>query len=162
MPNISNETSHNFSWTRDFQIEAVCQDNVLKTKKLPTSSGNRYNVCEDSAGITMHPTGKSSIEKSVQVCNTSCIKGGINANLYLNNKLLIKKHITALHQTATFIIHDKLYWGISQDIQEGKTLSLNTLNQDSFFELDMANITNATIILFGNSKDGYQFLVENE
>jgi hypothetical protein len=86
----------------------------------------------------------------------------VSVHLSKDGRTIISKNIVAYGQKATFVLHPKLYWGIASEIQEGMELSSAVLDTDDFFEQNLEGVSDVTVGLYGNAKDGYQFKIEDQ
>ncbi len=87
--------------------------------------------------------------------------GGIKVSLFKDGRVIMTKNIVAYGQKATFQLHPKLYWGLASEIQEGKLLSSAVLDSDHFYEQNLEGVTEVTLGLYGNARDGYEFKVDS-
>lgn len=160
MPDIGKGSSSEFIFPINTTVRAMWGNNN-KTRMIDAEIGKRYSVLEDDTGIVLAANGDASQSNAIEVNSLVQVEGGIQALLNKDGKPLMKKEIVAYDQKATFIIHPKLYWGIASEIQESQLISSAVLNTDFFFEQDIEGVTNTTVTLTGNPKEGYQFFVEN-
>lgn len=160
MPDIGKGSSSCFVYPIITQVQAMWGD-CNATRSLLADIGKRYTVLENDTGIVLKPNGNASQSTAIEVNSSVQVDGGIRAQLSKDGKVLMTKTIVAYNQKATFILHPKLYWGIASEIQEGQLISTAVLHTDNFFEQDIEGVTEATVTLTGNPKEGYQFTVQN-
>ena len=161
LPNIGKGSSSSFVFPIHSTVQAMW-GGCNKTRVIQAEIGKRYTVEKDNTGIVLVPNGDASQETAIEVNNTIHVDGGIQAQICKDGKILMTKNIVANDQKATFVLHPKLYWGLASEIQDGQQISSAVLNTDSFFEMDIEGMISADVILTGNSKDGYEFSVENQ
>ena len=161
MPNVGQGSTSAFIYPLIGAVQAMWGDCNLTTA-FRAHTGIRYTVQEDDTGIVLVPTGNASQTTAVEVVSSVNVQGGIKAQLLRDGKVLLQKNIVAYGQKATFIVEPKLYWGIAEEIQEGQLLSSAVLETDTFFELDLEGVSQATVTLTWDSETGYQFGVESE
>lgn len=161
LPNIGKGSSSEFIFPRIGTVQATWGDGNITTS-LPAKAGARYAVQEDPTGLVLLPNGTASQTTAVEVNLQAQVDGGIVAQLMRDGLLLLQKHVATYGQKATFVVQPKLYWGIASEIQEGQSLSTAVLETDLFFEQDLEGVSQATVTLTGNPKDGYQFEVDSD
>lgn len=133
-----------------------------KTRSIEAEIGKRYTVLRDETGIVLDPGGDASQKTAIEVSSQIKVDGGIKAQICKDGKVLVTKEIVAYNQKATFVLHPKLYWGLASEIQDGQQISSAVLDTDNFFEMDIEGLISADVVLTGNTKDGYNFSVENK
>jgi hypothetical protein len=132
-----------------------------RTRSLEAETGKRYTVKEESGGIVLIPTGNAAHTHAIEISSRVKVDGGIQAQLCKDGKVLLEKKAVAYEQKATFILRPALYWGMAAEIREGQGIGSAILNTDRFFQQDIDGVTWAMVTLTGNTKEGYQFRVEN-
>ncbi|MDF2700885.1 MAG: hypothetical protein K0Q49_2448 [Haloplasmataceae bacterium] len=162
IPNIGRESSCQFIFPIETEVCASWDNGTCTTKKLISEIGDKYTIEQDDTGIIIAKDGNASDIKSIDVVNNLHIDNGIAVQLYKDGRMMMTKNIVGYDQKATFVLHPKLYWGIASEIQEGDMISSAVLNSESFFEQDLEGVSNVTMGLYGNAKDGYQFKVESQ
>lgn len=161
MPNIGKGSSSSFIFPINTTVQATWGDGN-RTAMLDAVAGKRYIVEEDNTGIVIKQEGQASQPGAIEVKNLIHVPGGIHAQVCKDGKVFMNIGIVAYDQTAVFVIHPKLYWGMASEIEEGQSISSVVLDTDDFFEQDLMGVTSATVTLIGNPREGYRFLVENE
>ncbi|MDP4181854.1 MAG: hypothetical protein Q8942_12265 [Bacillota bacterium] len=159
---VGRESTCEFTFPLETEVGATWSKGTCKTKRLLYSTGRKYTVIKNEAGITIIPDGSAGNTRFIDVCNDVHVENGISVDLYKDGKIMITKKVVAYGQKATFILHPKLYWGVASEIQEGKELSSAVLDSDHFFEENLEGASNVTVALYGNATDGYQFKIENQ
>lgn len=157
---IGRESSCQFEFPIITEVCAAWNDGTCKTKKLPVNIGENYVVREDDTGIIIEQDGAAGNIRSIDVCNEIHVQNGISVQLYKDGRLLVSKNIVGFDQKATFVLHEKLYWGLASEIQEGQELSSAVLNTHHFYELNLEGVSEVKLGLYGNAEEGYQFKVE--
>ena len=160
--NIGRGSSCEFTYPIHTSVAATWDNGCNQTAELKATIGERYTVEKNETGIVLLENGDSVDKKSIEIANTIHTQNGISAQLYKDGNLLMEKDIVAYNQKATFIIHPVLYWGIASEIQEGRLLNSAVLNSDHFHKLNLEGLSDVTISLNGNAKDGYEFKVEHQ
>jgi hypothetical protein len=159
---IGRGSSCHFDFPLKTSVCATWDNNSNKTAHLPSIIGKRYTVSKDSTGIVLLENGDALDPKAIEINSTIHTQNGISTQLYKDGKMIMKKKTVAFNQKATFVLHPKLYWGIASEIQEGEDISSAVLNSDYFFELTLDGLSEVTLSLNGNAKDGYSFKVEKQ
>lgn len=159
---VGRESSCQFILPIETQVSASWNKGTCKTKKICSNVGSKYSVLKDETGITIIPDGSAGNTRSIDVCNDICVENGVSVQLSKDGRTIISKNIVAYGQKATFVLHPKLYWGIASEIQEGMELSSAVLDTDNFFEQNLEGVSDVTVGLYGNAKDGYQFKIEDQ
>jgi hypothetical protein len=160
--NVGRESSCQFTFPIETDVCASWNGGSCKTNKLSSVIGTKYSVLQDDTGITIVSDGSAGDTKSIDVCNNVHVENGISVDMYKDGRIMMSKNIVGYGQKATFVLHPKLYWGIASEIQEGAQLNSAVLNSDHFFEQNLEGVSNATVALYGNAGDGYQFKIENQ
>jgi hypothetical protein len=159
--NVGKGSSSEFVHPAKTTVQAMWGDGN-KTQMLTAEIGKRYSVEEDNTGIVLVPRGNALDKKAIEVNSTVTVSGGISAALCKDSKVLVTKKIVAYDQTAVFVLHPKLYWGIASEIEEGQVISSAVLYTDQFFEWDIEGVSGATVVLKGDPETGYNFYVEKQ
>lgn len=144
------------------EVSAAWDGGSCRTALLTADIGGSYTVTKDSTGIVLTRDGNAGNARSIDVVNNVKVEDGMSVDLYKDGRIMMTKQIVAYGQKATFVLHPKLYWGIASEIQEGDQLSSAVLNSTSFFELDLEGLTEVTVGLYGNARDGYEFKVDSK
>ncbi len=150
-----------FVFPVDTQICASWKDGTCHTAKLPADIGGKYTVTKDNTGIVLQTNGDASSTRAIDVNSEVQTNGGIKVSLFKDGRVIMTKNIVAYGQKATFQLHPKLYWGLASEIQEGKLLSSAVLDSDHFYEQNLEGVTEVTLGLYGNARDGYEFKVDS-
>lgn len=158
---VGRGSSCTFTFPVDTEIRASWSGGSCTTNKLPAILGSSFSVEKDSTGIVLLGGGNASNTRAIDVHNRVQTQGGISVDLYKDGHIMMRKQIVGYDQKATFVLHPKLYFGLASEIQEGEQLSSAVLNSDSFFEQDLEGMSEVTIGLYGNARDGYQFKVDH-
>ena len=161
MPTLGKGASSMFIYTLVGTVQAMW-GGCNSTRSLPADVGMRYVVEEDATGIVLVPDGSASQPNAIEVSSVVHVVGGIEAQLLRDDKAFMRQAVVAYGQKATFIVESKLYWGIASEIQEGQLINTAILERDTFFELDLQGVSQATVTLSGDSQAGYQFTVESD
>ncbi len=143
------------------QICASWNNNTCHTAMLPADIGGKYAVTKDSSGIVLGTDGDAASTRAIDVCNNVQTTGGVRVSLFKDGRMIMTKNIVAYGQKATFELHPKLYWGLASEIQEGELLSSAVLDSEHFYEQDLEGVTEVTLGLYGNARDGYEFRVDS-
>ncbi|WDV46470.1 hypothetical protein PV797_01940 [Clostridiaceae bacterium M8S5] len=159
---IGRDSWSEFVYPIESQVGVTWNEGSNHTRLLTASIGNRYTVDKNRTGIVLEENGAASSTDLIEVLNTFRIKKGISAGLYKSGKLVMEKKVVGYKQKATFKMHPIIYWGIASEIQEGKSLSSAVLNSDEFYKLDLQGLSEVTISLNGNVKNGFEFRIENQ
>ena len=149
-----------FIYPKNAAVRAIWGDGH-KTRLLEAETGKKYTIVEENSGIVLIPDGPAAHPHVIEVSSKIKVEGGIEAQLCKDGKILMSKPTVAYDQKATFIPEPKLYWGMAAEIREGQLIGSAILNSDSFFEQDIHHVSHATVTLTGNTKEGYQFHLEN-
>lgn len=160
--NIGRGSSCEFTYPIHTSVGATWDKGCNRTALLKAGIGERYTVEKNDTGIVLTESGDALAIDSIEVANTIHTQNGICAQLYKDGQLLMEKDIVAYNQKATFVIHPSLYWGIASEIQEGNLINSAVLNSDHFHQLILEGLSDVTISLNGNAKDGYEFRVEHQ
>ncbi len=161
IPKIGNGSYCRFVYSGNTTVQANWgQCNY--TEVLEAEIGKRYIIEEDNSGIVLCAGGSATKKNIVEVANNIHVPGGVKVILGNDSRPLATKNTIAFNQMATFIPNTKLYWGIASEIQEGQSLKSAVLDTDRFFEMDISNTSEVSVVLRGNAMDGYRFSVEDE
>ncbi len=161
LDNVNKGSVSSFIFPIETSVQAMW-GGYNKTEQLKSEIGKRYSVINSDGGIVLVKNGNASQKNAIEVNSQVHVDGGIQAQLFKDGRVMMTKNIVAYDQKATFILHPKLYWGIAHEIQEGSQLSTAVLSSDHFFEQDLEGVTETNVVLTGNAKDGYQFVIENQ
>lgn len=160
-PKVGKGSSCEFVFPIETEIRAAWNGGCCKTAQLSSVIGRRYGVIQDATGFRMVNQKAASQTNAIEIASQIKVPGGIKAQLFKDDRLLVEKEVVAFGQKATFILHPKLYWGIASEIQDGQAISSAVLNTDHFFEQDLEGVTRCDVVLYGNAQEGYEFKVEN-
>ncbi len=87
---------------------------------------------------------------------------GINGDFDKDGHTMMAKNILACGRKAIFMLLPKFYWGLTSEAQEGGQFGSAALNSASFYGLDLEGLTEVTVGLYGNAKDGYKFKIDSK
>ncbi|MCP4154512.1 MAG: hypothetical protein GY757_42700 [bacterium] len=159
-PDIGKGSSNSFVYPMKTYVQAMWGVGN-KTQLLDAKIGKSYAVKKDETGIVLTEYLAASQSTNIEVINMVKVRDGVRAQIIKDRTRLIEENISAYDQKATFILHPKLYWGIASGIQEGQTISSAFLDCDFFWEQELEGVSETTVTLTGNLKEGYRFNMEN-
>lgn len=160
--NVGRESNCDFVFPIETEVAAAWAGGSCRTKTLPSNIGSAYIVNQDDTGIVLSNNGSAGDTKSIDVMNDVHVENGVSVQFFKDHKLMMTKNIVGYGQKATFVLHPKLYWGVASEIQEGQLLSSAVLNSTEFQEINIENVSQMTVSLNGNAKEGYEFKIESQ
>jgi hypothetical protein len=154
--NIGYNSWHKFIYTLDTAVVATWDDGRSGTFPMPTSNGKSYALKNTPGGFSLVENGNSSADNEFDVVNKVVTPGGISVVAFKDGKPIAMKNQVARNEKAEFVIHPKLYFGVTSEYEVGDIIDSAVMSEE-FTDISLEGLSSATITLKGNAANGYTF-----
>lgn len=147
---------HKFTYTIDTSVVATWDDGKSGTFPLQASIGKSYVLKNTPGGFSLVDNNKLSPDNEFDVLNKVSTPDGISVVAFKDGSPIATKNQVARNQKAEFVLHPKLYFGVTSEYETGDIVDSAVMSEE-FTEISLEGLSSATIILQGNAANGYSF-----
>ena len=159
--NIGYNSWHKFTYTIDTSVVATWDNGKSGTFPLETSIGKSYALKNTSGGFSLVANGDSSEENEFDVINKVSTPEGISVVAFKDDSPIATKGQVARNQKAEFVLHPRLYFGVTSEYEVGDVIDSAVMSED-FTEISLEGLSSATVLLKGNAANGYTFELSHD
>jgi hypothetical protein len=159
--NIGYNCWHKFTYTLDTSIVVTWDNGKSGTENLPTTNGKNYALKQTKGGYSLEESGSGNSPNEFDVLNRISTPHGISVTAYKDGNPLLTKKIVAKGEKAEFVVHPKLYFGLSSEYQVGDIVSSAVMSED-FKEISLEGLKSLTVTMTGSPALGYTFAVSDQ
>ncbi|MGD8561337.1 MAG: hypothetical protein PVG03_02330 [Desulfarculaceae bacterium] len=132
------------------------------TRRIDVTTGQVFSFVRDETGDNIINTGTTSSPARFEMSN-SLETGSVDANIYKDDKLLATESQMSPGQAEAFLFNPVIWIATGSSVQEGQTVSLDSLNNITGIPLN--GIASADIVITGNGAgpypDTFEFTLDN-
>ena len=156
--NIGYDSWHKFTYTIDTSVIATWDNGKSGTFPLETSIGKTYILKNTPGGFSLVENGDSSAENEFDIINKVITPEGISVVAFKDGSPIATKNQVARNQKAEFVLHPKLYFGVTSEYEVGDIIDSAVMSEE-FTEISLEGLSNVMVEMRGNAANGYTFNV---
>ncbi len=154
--NIGYNAWHKFTYTIDTSVVVTWDNGKSGTLPFDTTIGKNYALKNTAGGFALEEKGEANAGNEFDVINKVNTPGGISVIAFKDGKPIATKHHVAKNEKAEFVLHPKLYFGVTTEYEVGDTIDSAVMSED-FKEINLEGLSEVTVEMRGNLDSGYRF-----
>lgn len=154
--NIGYNCWHGFTYTLDTKVAVTWDHGKSGTFPIDVVNGKKYTFSEGATGYTLENSGSIDASNEFDVINKVNEVGGVSVVAYKDGNPIATKEVVARNSKAEFVIHPKLYLGVSSEYEVGQVVDSAVMSEE-FTKIDLEGLKSVTVELHGSAQEGYTF-----
>lgn len=154
--NIGYNCWHGFTYTLDTKVAVTWDHGKSGTFPTMVENGKKYTFSKGPTGYTLENSGSIEANNEFDVINKAQEPNGVSVVAYKDNSPIATKAVVARNSKAEFVIHPKIYLGVSSEYEVGEVIDSEVISED-FTMINLEGLKSVTVELHGNPDQGYTF-----